>query len=108
MIYKYGCSNAAFHRFGGTALLFWRTIQDAKGQGLEELEMGRSDVDNQGLITYKERWGATRAVIRYWSYPPEPAGLPSVWKKTLARHLAPILPDIALETIGRLLYKHVG
>ncbi|MGA2965467.1 MAG: GNAT family N-acetyltransferase [Terriglobales bacterium] len=108
MIYKYGCSNAAFHRFGGTALLFWKTIQDAKDHGLEELEMGRSDVDNQGLITYKERWGATRAVIRYWSYPPEPAGLPSVWKKTLARHLAPILPDIALETIGRLLYKHVG
>ncbi len=108
MIYKYGCSNAAFHRFGGTALLFWKTIQDAKDRGFEELELGRSDVDNLGLVTFKERWGATRTVIRYWSYPPQPAGLPSVWKKALARHLVPILPDIALETIGGLLYKHVG
>ncbi len=108
MIYKYGCSNAAFHRFGGTALLFWKTIQDAKDHGFEELELGRSDVDNLGLIAFKERWGATRTVIGYWSYPPEPAGLPGVWRKTLARHLVLILPDIALEGIGGLLYKHVG
>jgi CelD/BcsL family acetyltransferase involved in cellulose biosynthesis len=108
MIYKYGCSNAAFHRLGGIALLYWKTIQDAKDRGFEELELGRSDMDNLGLIVFKERWGAARTVIRYWSYPPEPAGLPSVWKKTLARHLVPVLPDIALKTIGGLLYKHVG
>ena len=36
MIYKYGCSNAAFNNLGGTALLFWKTIQEAKGHGLEE------------------------------------------------------------------------
>ena len=43
MVYKYGCSNAAANRFGGMALLFWRTIQEAQEKGLEELDMGRSE-----------------------------------------------------------------
>ena len=76
MIYKYGCSNAAFNRFGGTALLFWKTTQEARDQGFEELDMGRSAIDNFGLIAFKERWGATRTVMPYWSYPPQPTGLP--------------------------------
>ena len=108
VVYKYGCGDAAFNRLGGTALLFWKTIQDAKEHGFEELELGRSDVDNLGLIAFKEHWGATRTLISYWSYPPESTELPSVWKHTLARHLVPTLPDIALETIGKLLYKHIG
>jgi CelD/BcsL family acetyltransferase involved in cellulose biosynthesis len=108
MIYKYGCSNAAFNRLGGTALLFWKTIQEARGHGFEELDMGRSDIDNLGLIAFKERWGATGTVICYWSYPPEPTGLPGVWKEKLVRRVVSISPDIALETVGKLLYKHIG
>jgi lipid II:glycine glycyltransferase (peptidoglycan interpeptide bridge formation enzyme) len=108
MIYKYGCSNAAFNRLGGTALLFWKTIQEARDHGFEELDMGRSDIDNLGLIAFKERWGATGTVIRYWSYPLEPTGRPGVWKEKLARRLVSISPDIALETVGKLLYKHIG
>ena len=68
MVYKYGCSDAAFNNLGGTALLFWKTIQEAKDRGLEEFEMGRSDVDNLGLIAFKERWGASRKLINYWTY----------------------------------------
>ena len=108
MIYKYGCSNAAFNKLGGTALLFWKTLQEARDHGFEELEMGRSDIDNLGLIAFKERWGATATVIHYWSYPKVRAGLPGVWKKMLARRVVSISPDIALETVGKLLYKHVG
>jgi lipid II:glycine glycyltransferase (peptidoglycan interpeptide bridge formation enzyme) len=108
MIYKYGCSNAAFNRFGGTALLFWKTIQEAREHGFEELDMGRSDIDNLGLIAFKEHWGATGRVINYWSYPTKPTGLPSLWKKMLARHVVSISPDIVLETVGKLLYKHIG
>jgi hypothetical protein len=108
MIYKYGCSNAAFNNLGGTALLFWKTIQEAKDQGFEELELGRSDVDNLGLIAFKEHWGASRTLINYWTYPRGGTGLPSVWKKKLARHLVPALPDLAIRTVGRLLYRHIG
>jgi lipid II:glycine glycyltransferase (peptidoglycan interpeptide bridge formation enzyme) len=103
MVYKYGCSNAAFNQLGGTALLFWETIQQAKDHGCEELEMGRSDVDNLGLIAFKEHWGATGTLIGYWTYPHKGMGLPSVWEKTLTRHVVSIVPDGTLEAIGKLL-----
>lgn len=108
MIYKYGCSNAAFNNLGGMALLFWKTVQDAKASGFEELDMGRSDIDNLGLVTFKEHLGASRRLINYWTYPRSSAGLPSLWRKKLAGHLVAALPDLALEIVGDLLYRHVG
>ncbi len=107
MIYKYGCSNSAFNRFGGMAMLFWKTIREAKENGCDELEMGRSDVDHRGLIAFKEHWGASGQLISYWTYPCEDTGLPDVWKR-LARHIVPAVPDLALETVGRLLYRHIA
>lgn len=108
MIYKYGCSNAAFNKIGSTAFLFWRTIQEAKARGFEDFDLGRSDFDNPGLVAFKEHWGASGRLIHYWAYPRGPAGLPSVWKQRLARRVVPTVPDLALEVVGRLLYRHVG
>jgi hypothetical protein len=108
VVYKYGCSNAAFNPLGGTALLFWQTIQEAKHQGFEELELGRSDTDNAGLIVFKDRWGASRRSISYWTYPPSNStSLPS-WQKTVVRRVVSTVPDLALEAVGSLLYKHIG
>jgi CelD/BcsL family acetyltransferase involved in cellulose biosynthesis len=108
MVYKYGCSNAAFNQFGGTALLFWKTIQEARYNGFEELELGRSDVDNLGLIAFKERWGATGNLISYWTYPHGSAALLRTWQKTWARRVIPAVPDLALRAVGRFLYRHIG
>jgi CelD/BcsL family acetyltransferase involved in cellulose biosynthesis len=108
VVYKYGCSNAAFNQLGGTALLLWRTIQEAKDRGFEELELGRSDVDNAGLIAFKDRWGATRRSITYWSYPRRTSSRSSVWSRKVSRRVVPMIPDSALEAVGRLLYKHIG
>jgi hypothetical protein len=108
MVYKYGCSNAAFNNLGGTALLFWKTIQEAKEGGFENVEMGRSDVENRGLIAFKEHWGASATSINYWTYPKRPERYSAGWGKSLAERLVPVAPDVALETVGRLLYRHIG
>ncbi|MGA7400706.1 MAG: peptidoglycan bridge formation glycyltransferase FemA/FemB family protein, partial [Candidatus Sulfotelmatobacter sp.] len=102
MVYKYGCSNVAFNNLGGTALLFWKTIQDAKERGLEELEMGRSDIDNHGLVAFKERWGASRKTISYWTYPKKESTEVSVWNKKMSRKIVSVIPDLALEAVGNL------
>jgi hypothetical protein len=108
MTYKYGCSDAAYHRFGGTALLLWKTIQEAKGRGLQELDMGRADIDNKGLIVFKERWGASETLINYWTYPSAKLIPSNTWKKRLAGYVVSVAPDCALETAGRLFYRHIG
>jgi len=108
MVYKYGCSNAKFNRFGGTPLLFWKAIQEAKDKGFEEFDLGRSDTDNLGLIAFKERWGGQRALLHYWTYPHRPSRPAANWKKSLARRVVSAAPDLALMEVGKLLYRHIG
>jgi CelD/BcsL family acetyltransferase involved in cellulose biosynthesis len=108
MVYKYGCSDAESNRFGGTALLFWKTIQEAKDGGFEELDLGRSDTDNPGLVAFKEHWGAPRTLLHYWTYPHRPSRPTAGWKKSLARKVVSAAPDLALITVGKLLYRHIG
>ena len=109
VVYKYGGSIASLNKLGGMAFLFWKTIQEATHKGLEELDMGRSDTDNLGLIAFKEHWGATGATLSYWRYPAPGPQLPqSAWQKSIARGFAQVAPDFVLETVGTLLYKHIG
>jgi hypothetical protein len=108
MVYKYGCSNAAFNNLGGTALLFWRTVQEARARGFEQLELGRSEVGNPGLVAFKEHLGASGRLINYWTYPQGSEGLSNAWKNRLVRHAVSAAPDLALEMVGKFLYRHVG
>jgi Acetyltransferase (GNAT) domain len=108
MTYKYGCSDAAFNKLGGMALLFWKAIQDAKADHCSELDLGRSDADNFGLIAFKEHWGATSSSLTYWSYPQKSQPLSMPWCNRLAQQVASISPRIVLETAGKILYKHCG
>jgi len=89
-------------------MLFWRTIQEAKANGQEELDMGRSNFDNPGLIIFKDRWGAQRRTINYWHYP---AGSASSRPENLIKHakrMISIMPGRPLAIIGNLLYRHIG
>jgi CelD/BcsL family acetyltransferase involved in cellulose biosynthesis len=107
MVYKYSCSNASFNNLGGTPLLLWNAIQEAKNNGLEELDLGRSDADNMGLIAFKEHWGAVGTELSYWTYPHTPLDKSRAWQRGLAR-LVPVTPDFALRAAGALLYRHIG
>ena len=69
MVYKYGGSDAQFQYLGGMPMLFWQAIKEAKQAGAEELDLGRSDLDNPGLIAFKDRWSAGRCTLITWRVP---------------------------------------
>jgi hypothetical protein len=106
MTYKNGCSDAKYHNLGGMAFLFWKTIQEAKMSGFTELDIGRCSLDNFGLITFKEHWGAERSTLKYWRYPAVRSS--TSWESKSARKIFTFVPTFALNTAGRLLYRHVG
>lgn len=114
LTYKYGCSDAKFHNLGGTHLLFWRAIQGAKHDGLRVFDLGRSTVQNQGLIKFKERWGAKRSSLFYLTF--TAAGMASRvlshsgtdWKVRYAKHFFSYAPNAVLSLAGRVLYRHIG
>jgi len=109
VVYKYGGSDARFHNLGAVPMLFWRAIQEAKEAGMEELDLGRSELDNAGLIAFKERLSAVGSTLMVWRTPAT-AVSPAVErvKVRLARRICAYLPDRALSLVGRLLYRHIG
>jgi hypothetical protein len=109
MVYKYGGSDARFNGFGATPMLFWRAIMEAKAAGMEELDLGRSDRDNPGLVTFKERWSAVRSTLTTWRAPIKVSSFSSEHRKVrLAKQICSTLPESVLRLAGRLLYRHIG
>jgi lipid II:glycine glycyltransferase (peptidoglycan interpeptide bridge formation enzyme) len=108
LVYKYGCSDAQFNNLGGTPLLFWKAIQAAKARDLKWFDLGRSDTDNTGLITFKEHWGAIRSPLCYWRWPAPGPRKHVDWSAALAGQVFRRMPDSVLAMTGRLLYKHIG
>ena len=109
MIYKYGCSDAAHHNLGAMPLLFWRTMIEAKDSGIEDFDFGRTDLDNEGLTSFKDNFGGKRSRLVYWRYPVPAAAMEQTKSSfEFARRAFSLLPDFCLTTAGKLLYKHIG
>lgn len=110
LVYKYGCSDATRHRLGGMQALFWRAIEKAKLDGVREFDLGRSDYDNTGLASFKDRWGATRSTLNYWRYPAHvrPGHCKQGRITKLAKQMLAHIPNSCLTAAGSLLYKHMG
>jgi len=109
VVYKYGGSDAAFHHLGVMPFVFWQMITEAKKTGAVELDLGRSDLDNPGLITFKDRWSAARSSLVTWRIAAGSEGaLVDSVKRRYARQMLGCLPEPVLSLAGRLLYRHMG
>lgn len=107
LVYKYGGSDASRHPLGGMPFLFWQAIQWAKEGGRVTLDLGRSDLDQLGLIAFKDHLGARRSTLVYYRHPAaRPSGAGRGWAGRLARGVFSRLPDPLLALAGRLLYRH--
>jgi len=109
VVYKYGCSDERFHHLGGMPFLFWKLIEESKAAGAEQIDFGRTDLDNDGLIRFKDQFGTVRRQITYLRYP---VSAPGKWlslsARSVPRRLFSVLPDALASRAGRLVYRHLG
>jgi CelD/BcsL family acetyltransferase involved in cellulose biosynthesis len=113
LTYKYGCSDKTFNNLGGMHLLFWRSIEEAKREGLHAFDLGRTDPGNSGLITFKDRWGSASSALTYLRLsalpaPEVPRKRDSAWPGRIAKGVVSRLPDRLLRMAGSLLYRHIA
>jgi len=109
MVYKYGGSDAKYNNLGATPMLLWQAIQEGKRAGVEELDLGRSDPDNLGLIVFKERWSARSATLVTWRSPVVASpSRPNTFMMRCAKEIFARLPESVVTLAGRLLYRHIG
>lgn len=72
-IYAFGASRPDALEARPNHLLIWRAIVDAIHAGVG-FDLGRASPQQEGLVEFKQRWGA-RAVPLAYDYWPEPRGL---------------------------------
>lgn len=114
--YKYSCSDLHFKSMNATCLLLWQTVQDACRDGAAVLDLGRSAVDNPGLIRFKTNWAGEPTRLTYWRLQAPTSHSRSRrldhwlgnWKVTGSKRMVALLPQPVLNRLGSMLYKHIG
>jgi CelD/BcsL family acetyltransferase involved in cellulose biosynthesis len=107
-VYKYGASDEQRWHARPNHLLFWEAIRWAAANGCRTFDFGRTDLGEEGLRSFKSRWGAEESRLRYsvlTDAPPRPArgGLPPAVRSVI-RHGPGILP----RAVGELLYRYTA
>jgi hypothetical protein len=109
IVYKYGCSDGAYNQLAGMPFLFWRLIEESKAQGIEQIDFGRTDLHNEGLIRFKDRFGTQRRKLNYFRYAEKAMEKPALAADTPAtRALCSVLPAALSSRAGELVYRHIG
>jgi GNAT acetyltransferase-like protein len=107
--YKYGCSDARFNKFGATPWLLWRAIESGKSNGANQFDMGRTQEDNAGLLTFKNHWVPQPERLVYRKFPESSiVGSIDRWKLQMAKRIFSHMPERLLTITGRLIYRHIG
>jgi hypothetical protein len=107
--FKYGCSDVNFNNLGATPWLLWRAIAAAKSSGAIEFDMGRTEVDNPGLLAFKNHWVPQPTQLVYLRFPEaKPLDAPGAWKIRFAKRVFSCMPKNLLRLMGRLIYRHIG
>jgi CelD/BcsL family acetyltransferase involved in cellulose biosynthesis len=106
VIYKYGGSDERFHHLAGMPFLFWRLIEESKSTRAEQIDFGRTDLENDGLTAFKDRFGTVRRRMTYFRYP-EAVRQRRIGQSAVQRIFS-VLPDAVLSCAGNLGYRHLG
>jgi hypothetical protein len=89
--------------------LFWKLIEESKAEGAEEIDFGRTDIENNGLIRFKDSLGTARRMLNYYRYPEGAKQSASGALNLRAiRSLFAVLPDALSSRLGRMTYRHIG
>lgn len=109
VVFKYGCSDARLHHLAGMPFLFWRLIEESKSEGIERIDFGRSEIENAGLIEFKDRMGTTRRKMSNLRYPrSEKTSGVQLSRLGVQRKVISYLPAFISSNLGRLVYRHIA
>jgi lipid II:glycine glycyltransferase (peptidoglycan interpeptide bridge formation enzyme) len=111
LYYKFNASHPGDLSHRPNDLLIWEGIQYAKKRGLAYLDFGLSDIDQEGLIRYKRKFGTEEKTISFLRHAPNGSGSPAekemreLLAKLTTRFTDRLVPDPVTEQAGEDLYR---
>jgi serine/alanine adding enzyme len=107
--YEYGASMSGKIHLHPSHLLLINAIEAAKAGGCRTFDFGRTRLDNLGLATFKQRWGAKSKTLVYYTERDEKnlSVREKSGYKSLMGFAVRKLPVWATQLCGRVLYRHV-
>jgi CelD/BcsL family acetyltransferase involved in cellulose biosynthesis len=106
--YKYGASDVQRLAKRPNNLLFSEVIRWACDSGLETLDFGRTEGDNEGLRSFKRSWGAEEVELSYTHFcEREPSSDPGLRDRVVGTTIRRSPPFVS-RLVGEALYRHFG
>ncbi len=108
VIYKYGASDQRMWSHRPNHALFWRAIQWSAENGFNTFDFGRTDLNNEGLRSFKAKWGTVESELRYsvlGGAPPKRAN------SAATRALGALIqhsPEIVCRQVGKYFYRYAA
>ena len=108
--YKYGASDAAMSNTRANYLVMWEAIRRYNAQNFGLFCFGRTEKEHEGLLQFKNGWGAQQQTIDNYAYDVKKGAFIRARLKTSGLHNTVFrhMPMPALKTTGFLLYKYMG
>jgi CelD/BcsL family acetyltransferase involved in cellulose biosynthesis len=106
LTFKFGASLKAYWPLRANPLIFWTAIQHGCASGAETLDFGRTELQHEGLRTFKRHWGTRELPLSYTvfgvgSERPSPSLARSALGSVI-RHS----PLFVCRAVGASLYKY--
>jgi hypothetical protein len=111
LYYKFNASDENYLQKRPNHLVTWEAIKYACAHNYRYFDLGRCSPEEEGLRTYKTRWGALEINLPYYYYPGV-KGVAAITENStryrVMRLFSYLAPQFAFEAAGALLYRHLG
>lgn len=107
-VFKYGASELGYLHLRPNNLIMWEAMRWYRDRNFEIMNLGRTELDNPGLLRYKRAWGAQERLVRYYRFDIEKSKFLTLRSEEAYRRIFSRMPIGILRIIGRIGYRHMG
>lgn len=110
--WDYLATDTSFNHLNTNYFGVWEAIKLAHAEGYKIFDLGRTGINNEGLMSFKGRWGTKVIDLPQFYYPKKICSSlnypeASVSYK-LIRKISKNVPDSIFKFMGNFLYRHLG
>lgn len=109
--FKFGASLEKFLSLRPNDFALWRSILHCKDLGYKAINLGRTELNHEGLLKFKRGWNAQEAEIKYYRYLSTTQSF-ACFKRPILSTIYPMIfsrmPMALLKPIGNYIHQFAG